>query len=82
MPDWNKIKILSVDKHQKLQDVDYCTGCPRFLPSVDEEKERNPKAYGRCLRSGEIGSETEMEVWKLIPAGAAVGRCWYFINKN
>jgi len=71
-------KIPTVGKSEKLQAVDYCTGCPRFLPVVGEEKERNPEAYGRCLRSGEIDSETEREVWRLIPAGASVGQCRYF----
>lgn len=79
MPDWTKIKIPAVDRHQKLQAVDYCTGCPRFLPSVGAEKERNPAAYGRCLRSGEIDGD-EMEVWRLVPAGATVGQCWYHLS--
>ena len=63
-----------------LVSINYCTGCPRFLPASDWEKVRgNP--YGRCLRGEDYDYESE-EVWKVIPATAPVSRCYYHIKKN
>ena len=53
-----------VMKTARLIAVNYCGGCPRFLPASDWEKERgNP--YGRCLRSGTYDYDT-VELWKVI----------------
>lgn len=77
-------RIPAVMLTARLQAVNYCYGCSRFLPSSDWEKQHgNP--YGRCLREerleGEINGQI-VEVWKVIPAAAPVYRCWYHINQK
>jgi len=73
-------RIPAVMPTARLQATNYCQGCGRFLPSGNDEKGLG-NAYGRCLRKGEIDSETETEVWKVIPAAATVARCWFNIKK-
>ena len=68
-------RIPAVMQSALLVSVNYCQGCGRFLPGNDDQ-------YGRCLRSGKIGSdktgaEEEPEVWKVIPSTAPVSRCFY-----
>lgn len=71
-------RIPAVMMTARLSAVNYCRGCGRFLPASEWEKE-NGNSYGRCLRSGEIDSEENMELWKVIPAKATVARCYFFI---
>ena len=67
--------IPSVMPTAKLAAVNYCQGCPRFIPTTDAEKPYgNP--YGRCLRDGEIDSGHE--VWKIITIGISVSSCYCF----
>lgn len=67
----------SVAKTARIAAVNFCQHCPRFLPASENERQ-NGNPYGRCLRSGEDGSDEE--VWKVIPVAAKVARCYYHIN--
>lgn len=74
-PGHRVFRIPFVMPRAKLIAVNYCQGCPRFLPATEAEKPYgNP--YGRCLRDGEIDSG--YEVWKIIKSGISVSSCHFF----
>lgn len=74
-------RIPGVAKTAILAKVNFCEGCPRFLPATEQEKPYG-NTYGRCLREGEVGSETEEELWRVIPEDAPVSRCYYYLAES
>lgn len=74
-------RIPGVAKSALLVAVNFCEGCDRFLPATEQEKPYG-NTYGRCLRDGEIDSDTEEELWRVIPEDATVARCYYFLNEK
>ena len=75
-------RIPSVMPTARIIAVNYCKGCPRFMPVEEWEKALGKNLYGRCRRNDIEQEEGWYEVWQVIPTGAIVARCWYNLNEK
>ena len=91
-PQRTSYRIPAILPTARLSAVNYCRGCGRFLPATPWEKTVGVP-YGRCRRDDEVIEGGDMggtgnvvrravEVWKSIPAGATVARCWYWMKET
>jgi len=75
-------RIPSVMITARIIAVNYCKGCPRFMPVKEWEKNLSKNVYGRCRRNDIEQDDGWYEVWQVIPEGAIVARCWYNLNES
>jgi hypothetical protein len=91
-PQRTTYRIPAILPTARLSAVNYCRGCSRFLSATPWEKTVGVP-YGRCRRDDEVIEGGDMggtgnvvrravEVWKIIPAGATVVRCWYWMKET